>query len=213
MKSRGLGWRGVPLVAERDDLRRSFIRGRRDRERAVLHVKERVRRGAAAILLRAARELFDDPIRRIFAERRVQSCLQVRCIRASRRFDDHSGDDEIAVRIGSDGGISAGHQRDGARILRIRRNTDAEIAERKDRADRQAATTERSRAARTVEADRVARRESDDLRTVREWDRAGERPIGDAVGRGRDVIRGKDDAPGTIAVDCAQHEATIGRAV
>src|SRR6267143_5073786 len=168
MKSRGLGRRGVPLVAQRDDLWRSFICGRGDRERAVLQVKERVRRGAAAVLLRAARELFDEPIRRMLAERRVQSCLQIRRIYATCRFDDHTGDDEIAARIGSDSGIGAGRQRGGPRILRIRRKTDAEIAERKDRADRQAAITEWSRAARTVEANRVARRESVDLRTLRE---------------------------------------------
>src|SRR2546427_426928 len=97
-----------------------------------------------------------------------------RRIRASRRLYDRSGDDELAVRIGSHGGVSAGRQRGGARVLRIRRKAGAQIAERKDRADRQAATAERSRASRAIEADRVARLESDEVRAVRHWDRVSE---------------------------------------
>src|SRR2546427_577510 len=78
MKSRGLGRRGVPLVAQRDDLWRTFIGGRGDRGGAVLRGEESVRRGAAAGLLRPARELVYDPIRRIFAERPNQTLLSVR---------------------------------------------------------------------------------------------------------------------------------------
>src|SRR2546421_5378369 len=62
MKSRGLGRRGVPLVAQRDDLWRMFIGGRGDQEGGVLRVKERVRRGAAGIILRTSRGVFCDPI-------------------------------------------------------------------------------------------------------------------------------------------------------
>jgi len=75
MKSRRLGWRGVPLVAQRDESGWTFVAGRGDRQRAVLRAKEGVRGRAAAILLRAARELFDEPVRGMFAERRIQFCL------------------------------------------------------------------------------------------------------------------------------------------
>src|SRR2546426_8704690 len=75
MKSRRLGRRGVPLVAQRDESGWTFVAGRGDRPRAALRAKERVRGRAAAVLLRAARELFDEPGRGMFAERRVQFCL------------------------------------------------------------------------------------------------------------------------------------------
>src|SRR5437899_10812475 len=72
LKSRRLGRRGVPLVAQRAESGWTFVARRGDRQRAVLRAKERVRGRAAAVLLRAARGLLDEPMRGMFAEGRMR---------------------------------------------------------------------------------------------------------------------------------------------
>src|SRR5512135_1750340 len=98
MERRALGGLRLAVAMRRERARRALVRWRRDRERALPSAEERIRRTAAAVIARAARELSDETVAGLCAEpcgdasRDIGSCER-RCVMRGIAVDLDGGDD------------------------------------------------------------------------------------------------------------------------
>ena len=117
---------------------------------------EGVRRGAAAIVLRAARELAKHAAHRPVALGRGDQRGEVRrgsaVDRTRLRVEGDGRYDELPALVGADRRIRARTERRRAEIVDVRGKAHAEIPERKDRRDAEAPLAELAGASRAIEA-------------------------------------------------------------
>jgi len=132
---------------EDEHVERPLVAWRGNRQRAVMTSEERVGGGAAAVVLRTARELAQHPARRLVALGRGDPRRKVRRrpavdrprirVQSDRRYD------ELATWMGADSGIRTRTERGRAEIVDVRGKAQSEVPEGKDRGD--AETPVRSR--------------------------------------------------------------------
>src|SRR5207245_3455625 len=116
-------------------------------------------------------------------------------------------DDELTVGVGADRCVRARLQGWCGEVLLICGKGHAQIADRDDRPHTEPPRPKLAGAPRSVEADAGPARELDDLGAGREPDRLCERTDRRTVRHGGGVIGRDDEAPRTIAVNCAEHRS------
>src|SRR5207247_62939 len=178
---------------------------------AIVTTQERVRGGAAAIVLRAACELPEHSARWVVALRGGDPREKVGCGPAVGlacvRIQRDRRDDEFTVGVGADRCVRARLQGWCGEVLLICGKGHAQIADRDDRTHTEPPRPKLAGAPRSVEADAGPARALDDLGAGREPDRLCERTERRPVRHGGGVIGRDDEAPRTIAVNCAEHRS------
>src|SRR5205823_7042102 len=141
-----------------------------DRQRAIVTAQECVRCGAAAIVLRAARELPEHSARWVVALCRGDPREKIGCGPAvgcaGVRIERDRRDDELTVGVGADRCVRARLQGWCGEVLLICGKGHAQIADRDDRTHTEPPRPKLAGAPRSVEADAGAARELDDLGAV-----------------------------------------------
>ena len=141
--------------------------------------EERVGGGAAAVVLRTARELAQHPTRWLVALGRGDPRRKVRrgsaVDRARTRVQGGRGDDELPTRIGADRGVRTRTERRRAEIVDVRGKAQSEVADGENRGDAETALSELAGAPRTVEPDPQAAWQVDDLRPGGKRNRSDQR--------------------------------------
>jgi len=140
MERGGLAWLGLAIEARRDHRGRMLVRGRGDGKRAFPASIEGVCGSAAAVLPSAARELPDETVRRLGAQRVVDPRgdlgfrIRVEVARGVA-IDERRRDRQVTGIVGRDGRIGARRQIGLVRCVRVRRQLRAEMTGWKDRRD------------------------------------------------------------------------------
>ena len=201
------------IAVERDECGWMLVRRGGDGQRAVRPGAERVRRGAAAEVLRAACELTHEPVRRARAQsfgdpRRDPGVRPM--VERGRVVNPAGRDLQRPALVRGHGGVRPWREVRHARRDNGRGVGKPDVSGRQHRSDREAPGAERARGARSVEAERTPVGERNQRGAVRERDVGAEGPRRRPVEHGRAVIGGEDDTSGAVGMDGGEHLARIG---
>ena len=153
VKGGGLGRRRVAVVAQGDEPRGPLVLRRADRQRAVVPPHERVRRGTARVIARAAGELTELAVRGPGAQRRAHARREIgRRARSRPAVERCRRRDELAVLVGADGHVRAWRERLVLARFGVGGKGEPQPARREHCGDREPRGAETARAAGVVEA-------------------------------------------------------------